>query len=258
MLMQNTFSTQSSRFDSMRRLSATLLVVCVVTMLTSAVAADAITLRHSTRLSDDATSVRLSDVAKLEGSHAEQFASLELAPLHPQARPIELSVDLIRQKLTDAGAHWGKLNLTGRSVTVRPSRAQARGTQLLAMQAVDVSTGEVKVADAATSTLETNVSVEVATVQEPKVDRVGATASDLILENTVRGILARRCAQTLGLSPSDIRLEFANDDRLWVSAERPADSIEIHLDGRWTSDRLGVEVTIWAGKESTESLFTNK
>ena len=162
MLKQLTNRIECSWRWNVSRLNLVALALIALMVMTSSAYADSITLRHSTRLSDAATSVQLSDVATLEGEYAQQFATLELAPLHPQARPIQLSVDLIRQKLSDAGAHWGKLNLTGRSVTVRPSRAQVRGTQLLAMQAVDVSTGEVKLNDDVSTGVETGPAVEIA------------------------------------------------------------------------------------------------
>src|SRR4051812_2124825 len=96
----------------------TLLVLAVSPVLH----ADEIHLRTSVRLNSDAKNVTLANVAELQGPEAMRFADLEVAAISAESKAVEVAIKDIRSKLEQAGVNWGIVNLSGRTVTIRPSR----------------------------------------------------------------------------------------------------------------------------------------
>ena len=92
------------------------LIVAMLLSATSGLNADTITLRPSVRLSANSNSITLGDIADLDGPEALSFAALPVAKPSDSNDIIELSINDIRALLDDAGAHWGRVNLSGRSV----------------------------------------------------------------------------------------------------------------------------------------------
>src|SRR5262245_37934284 len=65
----------------------------------------------------------LADIAQLAGDEAQRFGTLVIAPASAAtAACLEIPIADVRARLDAAGVHWGKVNLGGRSVIVRPSR----------------------------------------------------------------------------------------------------------------------------------------
>ena len=87
-------------------------------VLGTASAADSIVLKAVVRLPAETSSVKLGDIAYLEGEEALRLADVEVARL--DERPtVELPLEEIRAKLTAAKARWASIDLSGRTVTVR-------------------------------------------------------------------------------------------------------------------------------------------
>lgn len=91
--------------------------------MTGAALADHVTLKRSVRLPANAEAIQLRHVADLEGPDAEALGDLVIRELDGLDSAIELSVREIRTALDEADAHWGRINLTGRSVVVRLPRS---------------------------------------------------------------------------------------------------------------------------------------
>ena len=100
-----------------------LVITCVAIGVTaSATFADRIELRRSIRRSVDAP-IRLADVAALEGDHARRFADLVVLPIVEDSagRVDRVHVSEIRRLLDAAGVDWGRIDLAGGEITVRPA-----------------------------------------------------------------------------------------------------------------------------------------
>ncbi|MHC4274504.1 MAG: hypothetical protein ACYSUR_12670, partial [Planctomycetota bacterium] len=115
-----------------RRRARVVYIVAVVAAaaLAHTVAADEITLKGSVRLEAGAQTVRLGDIAELSGPDAQRFADTVVAGAPGTTEPLEITVRQVRTKLDDAGAHWGKIQLSGRTVIVRPAAPRAAAPPL--------------------------------------------------------------------------------------------------------------------------------
>lgn len=90
--------------------------------IASAATADRIDLRRSIRRAAPDAPIRLADIARLDGDHAARFADLVVLPVGDvdAVRVERLHISEIRRLLADAGADWGRIDLAGGEVTVRP------------------------------------------------------------------------------------------------------------------------------------------
>ena len=70
--------------------------------------------------------IRLAEIARLEGEHARRFADLVVLPATPNAadRLERIHVSEVRRLLDAAGIDWGRVDLAGGDVTVRPAVAR--------------------------------------------------------------------------------------------------------------------------------------
>lgn len=105
---------------STRRSHRVLLAVAVVALATSPIAADAVRLRGSVRLAGRANEVRLADVAELEGAEATRLSDVVVGTIDDPTKAIQISIADVRERLEAVGVNWAAVNLSGRSVTVRP------------------------------------------------------------------------------------------------------------------------------------------
>src|SRR5688572_26327022 len=97
-------------------------VTCSVASIGDGALADTITLKSSVRLPASVNIITLESIAEIEGETAMQFAELPVAELKRGAVH-EISIREVREKLDAAGAHWGVINLSGKTVVVRAARA---------------------------------------------------------------------------------------------------------------------------------------
>ena len=82
----------------------TIITCCLLLAAAAPALGDEIILKRTVRLRNDATTVSLADVARLEGEHARKWADLELGTLVDGDRPLELTIEDVRRALVAAGA----------------------------------------------------------------------------------------------------------------------------------------------------------
>ena len=165
-------------------------VVVVVAAVASGAAADEILLKGSVRLASGVDEVRLADIAELSGPLAQKYADIVVARVHDSTAAMEVSIREVRSVLSDAGVHWGKVNLNGATVIVRP-------------------TGP---GDASGPFFMRPATIETTARALPDVDRGTLDqADDLVVLPTLRGAVARTILAGLGLPPESVRMTF--DDR---------------------------------------------
>ncbi len=232
--------TRMARMARMARMippGRPILVPAVAAMLAASFVpstrADDIRLRASARLPAGAEHVRLADIAEIEGPDAERFADLVVAAVHRTDAVTELSVRDVRAALDAAGVHWGRINLTGNKVAIRPPARSAAaaprpmtGASLLADPHDRGEAGQ----------------------------RLPETvmASALLDRPTLRGTIARRFLSDLGVQPDRLRLAF--DAAAAEALDDPDDGVtwEIRLEGNAWSDRVTVTVRAWREGRITE------
>jgi hypothetical protein len=168
---------------------------------------DEITLKGSVRLKEGAETVRLADIAELTGPNAQRFAETSVAEVSDSAEAIEITVRQVRSRLDDAGAHWGLIQLNGRTVIVRPAASRA-ATPPLTM---------------------TPVAIEQPAAPQRAI-RTAATyevAADLIGLTTLRGTLARMFVEGLTIHPKKLRLVFGDHNAELLETDANAARFEI-------------------------------
>lgn len=195
-------------------------LLCLV--LSTPVCGDSVRMRSSVRLPDGALEVRLGDIAELNGAVAEAFNELLIATLH-DCDVLQLTVDDVRTALTDAGAHWGKLNLSGRKTIVR-SKHGVRTAEPRAMQATTID--QVSSADASPVT-------------------VPVTAARWVSENTIRGLIVARLAGALDVRPVDLQIQFEQRDRALLDRQLTSARFEIEPISRFDGPRVELVIREW-------------
>ncbi len=123
--------------------TAPLTSLVLAAILAAPALGDSVRLKSSVRMSAGAEKVRLGDIAELDGAEAQQYADLIVAELGASITPLEISVSEVRAKLIEAGAHRGRINLSGRNVIIRPRRL-AGATAPEAMTGASLLRGKVK------------------------------------------------------------------------------------------------------------------
>ena len=203
-------------------------------LLGAGAGADTITLKGSVRLPPGGSEVRLADIAELAGPDALRYADLVVGALTGGSDPLEIALTHVRQRLTEAGVHWGKVQLTGRRVIVRPPAPGASGPPMaMTPLAIDAAGGS--------------------TPRAAALRRQTADAATLLDEGTVRGAVVRRIVKGLGVPAADLRLVFdAHDDELLAT---PLDGrrFEIQPLSSFTSDRLDLRIRTWSGGRVRDS-----
>jgi flagella basal body P-ring formation protein FlgA len=194
--------------------------------------ADRIVLRASVRLDAGADVVRLDDVATIQGDEAMQYAELVLAEVDG-VEPIELSVRDVRRKLDDAGAHWGRINLNGRKVIVRPRRSAVLSDPA-AMRAVSLAAMNDNAPD-----------------HEPS--DVDVLAAHVMGESTLRGTIAAKIVGALGAMPEHVRLIFNGDDATTLALSAADFRFELKPESSLTGDRVTLTVRVWSNGLVAES-----
>ena len=200
-------------------------------VLAHVAAADEIALRGSVRLATASGSVRLADIAELTGPSARQYADTVVAHIHDSTAAMEISVGEVRAALTDAGVHWGKVNLNGTAVIVRPSEPP----------------------NATAPMFMTPASIEPVNRPRPS---TGAGAgpgqrafeqADTVTElQTLRGEVARIIVAGLGMAPEAVRLTFHDRDASFLDRSLDTDRFEIQPLSNLDSDRVELSVRVWS------------
>lgn len=199
--------------------------IAALLMMSSVAGGDTINLKSAVRLKADDAIVQLSDIAVLEGEHAEALADLEIGRIGVNGAVIEITVRSVRAKLEEAGVHWGRIQLNGRKVTVRPGRAGG-DSAVQAMQAASL--------DASAET-------------RPRGRTKARSVQELMSLSTLRGAIAQFIADGRRGSAADIRIAFDRNDADILNRSRLTHRIEIDPMGSLRSDRLGLNLRLWSG-----------
>ena len=212
------------------------LVVAAILILARPAIADEITLKGSARLSRGATAVHLGDIAELSGPSAERHAGLVIASASDITDVMEITIREVRQRLTDAGVHWGKVQLNGRVVIVRAANPHASAPPL-AM---------------------TPISLQKRKASSPPPPRAAAVeaAVELIDLATLRGAVTRTIVRGLGVDPERLRLVFDERDADFLDTSEATFRFEIEPLSAIASDRVGLSIRAWSGGrvEHTQTL----
>lgn len=105
----------------MQRLSTPILSAQIFLLAcanSSSLLADSVVLKSAIRLAPGITTVRLADIATLEGPHAQAMAEVKIADA--PASPVEIRLETVREALLASQANFAKLDLSGRVCIVRP------------------------------------------------------------------------------------------------------------------------------------------
>lgn len=217
------------RFSLGTNLKLKFAILIVVLLMTSSSLADEIRLKGSVRLQPNTQVVRLSDIAVLTGDIAQQYASTVIADAPKDGRVLELSIASVRRVLDAAGAHWGKLQLSGRRVLVRPRYAQTTPSPQAMMP-----TSIVKSTKKATNVI--SVSKQ----------RIYESAFELVKERTLRGSIANFLVNGLKIESNTLRLNFSANDAKLLDASTGSFRFEIQPLNNLRSDRIELRVRFWS------------
>ena len=215
------------------QLNAAAILLLFAASMTAPAQADAIRLLASVRLPAGAEAVRLADIAQLEGAEAEQYADLVIAELNGDGVR-EISIRQVRQMLDEAGAHWGRINLNGRAVIIRPHRSTAASAPG-AMSPVSLTTrrGEAK--------------------RDRRDDADDHPAASIINDATLRGAIARHVARGLAVDPADLRLVFDAADGELLDRSDESCRFELKPECSLRSERITFTVRLWSDHTVIES-----
>ncbi len=199
--------------------------VVVVAAVASSAAADEILLKGSVRLAGGVEEVRLADIAELSGPFAQKYADTVVARVHDSTGAMEVSVRQVRSALSDAGVHWGKVNLNGATVIVRPAGPGDTSGPLFMRPA----------------TIETTARMLPA-VNRGTLDQ----ADNLVVLPTLRGAVARTILAGLGLPPESVRMTFDDRDAAVLDVNLDTHRFEIQPMSNLDSDRVVLSIRAWS------------
>ncbi len=199
--------------------------VLVAAAVASGAVADEILLKGSVRLGGGVDEVRLTDIAELSGPLAEQYADTVVAQVHDSAGAMEITVRQVRSALSDAGMHWGKVNLSGSTVIVRPTGPGETSGPLFMKPA----------------TIE-NIARALPAVNRGALEQ----ADDLFMLPTLRGAVARTILAGLGLPPESVRMTFDDRDAAMLDVNLDTYRFEIQPMSNLDSDRVQLSIRAWS------------
>jgi len=207
------------------------LLICALSLLpwltSEACGMETVVLRASVRLADNSESVLLGDVSDISGPDASTLAGIRLAPAPRNGASVELTVSQIRNLMTDAGVHWGRTSLTGRSVIVR-SRPSISASGPAAMTTARIgSAGE---------------------PQAPRASRVGSErmmqGGDSSIDGSIAELILQIAGRELQVPASDVRLAVRERDFEFLSDNISPLTAEVQMESNWQSDRVGLTIRL--------------
>lgn len=188
---------------------------------------DDVVLRSAARLPAGANQVVLSDIAELNGPYASTLGDVVITKLTGPSRVIELNVPDVRRALDDAGVHWGKIDLQGGRVVIRP-RMQSNTEAPMAMQTISLTRPEAEPRDNGRL------------IQHRLV-------SEFADEATVRGAIGSYIAKGLRLPTDALQLAFDSRDKELLDITTAQYRIEVEAVSSLRSDRIQMVVRLWTG-----------
>ncbi len=212
-------------------------ITASIGVLAGRAGADEVTLKSSVRLPAGATHLYLSDIALLTGPRAARHGQLLIAPAPLGSEVFQITVGEVRRALDAAGVHWGKIQLNGAKVVIRPQLIGRLGPPL-AMTAA---------------------SIEGPDFSAPLTDRPATipTADLQMKRSDIRGAVTARLVEAMGVNPADVRLLFDHRDALFLDTASQGLQFEIRPLSNLTGDKIHLSVRIWKEGRVQETRFVS-
>ena len=175
---------------------------------------DTIRLKSAVRLSPGIVSIRLADIAELEGAQANRWAETIVAQRPAPHVVKEIDASDVRAALSSAGLDWGLVSLTGEECIIRPASATA-----------SVTASE--------------------SAQREGTGARGTTfmASAAMGEGTIRAVVARCVAQDLlNAAPEDVEISVDESDAAYLKQTTEGLEVEALPQGTMRSARLPIVI----------------
>ena len=198
-------------------------MACIVLVPSTSAVADSITLRSSAVRSTDAKTITLADIAVLQGPEAKGWGALDIIDVEGEEL-IRITVADVRRRLEESGVHWGRVDLNGQIVVVRPDRVPAARPPS-AMKAMSIQ----KAVKADRSSTRTKMATEVTD------------------SNSLRGAVTRYLVKALDTTPGCMKVIFDSEDDRWLDETLDNARYEIKaMSDLAMSDRIDLELRRWS------------
>lgn len=222
------------RTDNPLRLAAAALIVGAAAVAL----ADEATLRDGVRVSGE--QVTLGQIATLEGDYAERWATVTVGRFDPAQTRLRLSRAEVRDRLTEAGVHWGRLSLRGdQSIDL------VRAGAAVAATAVTPATEAVRVT-------ETKIEGEAAPLRAAA-NPLAAVVEPAAGERTIRQAVADWIVAANAVPAEDLRIVCHDEtDAAW-SVRQGAGRLEIEPQAVNTIGRIPFTVRRYDGDALAET-----
>ena len=185
----------------------------------AAVAADEITVRRSVRMRHADETIRLGDIATLEGEYVSEYADLVVARFGDRASAMEIPLARIEKALDQARVNRARFDLSGGKVIVRPHASMNDHGTISACAPLKI--GETKVGPDAEER-ESNQ------IEQNQIDNfVFVDPRSVGREDTARGLIATRLAPSWRDIDDPIRIRIQTDDRALLEARNMRPKLEI-------------------------------
>jgi len=205
-------------------------VAVSVLAVTVGIDADTIVLKRSASIEPEQNTITLGAIAELTGGDAQQFADLPIVPRPEQSEhTVTVTVQDVRAALDEAGAHWGRIDLSGWKTSVQLLVADAQPPQAMAGASI--------------------VDEDASAPQRDAADPEAQRAEQLATQSTVRGVVARSLARQLRIQPSDLRLTFDPRDNELLDLAMQQYRIELEPRSSLHADSITLHIRAWNGTE---------
>lgn len=211
-------------------------VIVALAGIAAVAMADDATLRDGVRVDGD--SVTLGDIADLDGTYAASLANVEVATFADGQDELKLNRLAVRQQLTDAGVHWGKLSLRGlQSIHI------TRTTKTVSDTVPSETVSDAVSADEVTGVAANPVGVAVAG------DPMEMTRDDQTLKQAITAWIVA----ATGEDEDNLRIVYQNElDPAW-SLRQGMGRFEIEPQTSDTVGRMPFSVRRYLGEELTDT-----
>lgn len=203
------------------------IVACVFALCcATSTRADSITLKPAVRLGGDGKSITLGDIATIDGPEASKYATLMVMNNANASAAVEISIGEVRTALDKAGVNWALVNLSGRSVIVRPSR-DGSAAPPVAMRGMTISN----------STDQQKQRIE---ASEP------LSADAFAAQANIRGEITKYIVSGMRCNPKAVRLGFDDADAAFLDGTLNSARLEIEPQSSLQSDRISLVARVWS------------
>ncbi|MHC5029021.1 MAG: flagellar basal body P-ring formation chaperone FlgA [Planctomycetota bacterium] len=224
--------------NTIRCRTRSLLAAVAVLVAPTAAGADSIVLNSTAVLDSHDTTVTLGEIAELTGPDAEALFAVVVRARAGSETCCEISIADVRKVLSTSGAHWGRINLNGRSTQVRWGGLEGAQPPT-AMQAVTL--GQRRPARSIQD-------------RESKVPEVVApTADEFLGENSIRGQLASFFTRQLDVDPHDLRMDIRGLENDMLTTARDGLRLVVQPQGNIDNEIVELVVRAYRGARVADS-----